>query len=116
MGLRYKIIDTTLREGEQHEKVAFSLDDKLAVARMLADFGVDYIEVTSPFASPGSFEACRALVAEPLGATRVVAHVRCLEPDLERALETGVTAINMVIVSGSPRNSHAHITPKSGTR
>jgi 2-isopropylmalate synthase len=38
------IYDTTLRDGSQAKGISFSLDDKLAVARKLDEFGVDYIE------------------------------------------------------------------------
>ena len=39
-----KIYDTTLRDGNQAKGISFSLEDKLAIARKLDDFGVDYIE------------------------------------------------------------------------
>jgi len=39
-----KIYDTTLRDGNQAKGLSFSLEDKLAVARKLDQFGVDYIE------------------------------------------------------------------------
>jgi len=38
------IYDTTLRDGMQAEGVSFSLEDKLAIAKRLDEFGVDYIE------------------------------------------------------------------------
>ncbi len=39
-----KIYDTTLRDGNQAKGLSFSLEDKIAVARKLDQFGVDYIE------------------------------------------------------------------------
>jgi len=39
-----RIYDTTLRDGSQAKGISFSLEDKLAIARKLDDFGVDYIE------------------------------------------------------------------------
>jgi 2-isopropylmalate synthase len=42
--VRIQIYDTTLRDGTQGESVAFSVQDKLRVAKKLDDFGVDYIE------------------------------------------------------------------------
>ena len=39
-----QIYDTTLRDGSQAEDIAFSLEDKLMIAKRLDDFGVDYIE------------------------------------------------------------------------
>jgi len=41
---KIKIYDTTLRDGMQAEGVSFSLEDKLAIARCLDQFGLDYIE------------------------------------------------------------------------
>jgi len=41
---KIKLYDTTLRDGMQAEGVSFSLEDKLAIARCLDKFGLDYIE------------------------------------------------------------------------
>lgn len=51
---RFKIIESTLREGEQFANAFFDTDTKIKIARMLDDFGVDYIELTSPAASEQS--------------------------------------------------------------
>lgn len=48
----WKIIDSTLREGEQFEKANFSTQDKVEIAKALDEFGIEYIEVTTPVASP----------------------------------------------------------------
>jgi len=50
----YSIIESTLREGEQFVGANFSTEQKVQIARMLDQFGVEYIEVTSPVASPQS--------------------------------------------------------------
>jgi 2-isopropylmalate synthase len=42
--MKIQIYDTTLRDGTQGESVAFSVQDKLRIARKLDEFGVDYIE------------------------------------------------------------------------
>jgi len=47
-----KLYDTTLRDGTQGEKVAFSLEDKLKVVKKLDTFGVDYIEGGWPGSNP----------------------------------------------------------------
>ncbi|MDE2578785.1 MAG: citramalate synthase [Hyphomicrobiales bacterium] len=49
---RLYLFDTTLRDGAQTTGVDFSLDDKRAIARMLDDLGVDYIEGGYPGANP----------------------------------------------------------------
>ena len=42
--MKIQIYDTTLRDGTQGESVAFSVQDKLRVARKLDEFGINYIE------------------------------------------------------------------------
>jgi len=42
--VKIQIYDTTLRDGTQSESVAFSVEDKIRVARKLDELGVDYIE------------------------------------------------------------------------
>src|SRR5690349_12164812 len=42
--VKTSIYDTTLRDGTQSENVSFSVDDKLKIATLLDDLGVDYIE------------------------------------------------------------------------
>ena len=44
----FSIIESTLREGEQFVGTDFSSEDKVAIAYALSDFGVEYIEMTSP--------------------------------------------------------------------
>ncbi|MDR0294260.1 MAG: citramalate synthase, partial [Oscillospiraceae bacterium] len=50
------ILDTTLRDGAQGAGVRFSVDDRLAVARLLDGLGVDYIEAGQPSAGPADAE------------------------------------------------------------
>ncbi len=88
----WKLIDSTLREGEQFAKAHFRSEDKLEIARALDTFGVDYIEVTSPAASPQSQRDATRIAKLGLGA-RVITHSRCVLDDVRAALETGVRGI-----------------------
>jgi homocitrate synthase len=54
------LVDSTLREGEQFARAHFTTDQKITIARTLDRFGVDYIEATSPVASPQSEHDLRA--------------------------------------------------------
>jgi 2-isopropylmalate synthase len=54
---RVLIFDTTLRDGEQSPGATMTHDEKLEIAEMLDDMGVDIIEAGFPIASEGDFEA-----------------------------------------------------------
>ena len=51
------IFDTTLRDGEQSPGATMTHDEKLEIAEMLDDMGVDIIEAGFPIASQGDFNA-----------------------------------------------------------
>ena len=51
------IFDTTLRDGEQSPGATMTHDEKLEIAEMLDDMGVDIIEAGFPIASEGDFAA-----------------------------------------------------------
>ncbi|HET7410863.1 MAG TPA: 2-isopropylmalate synthase, partial [Paracoccaceae bacterium] len=54
---RVKIFDTTMRDGEQSPGASMTLAEKLQIARILDEMGVDIIEAGFPIASEGDFEA-----------------------------------------------------------
>jgi 2-isopropylmalate synthase len=49
---RIYLFDTTLRDGQQTPGIDFSVEDKIAIARMLDEFGIDYVEGGYPGANP----------------------------------------------------------------
>ncbi len=49
---RLYLFDTTLRDGQQTPGIDFSVEDKIAIARMLDEFGIDYVEGGYPGANP----------------------------------------------------------------
>lgn len=53
---KIEILDTTLRDGAQTPGISFSLTDKLKIAKILDDFGVDYIECGWPGSNPKDTE------------------------------------------------------------
>lgn len=103
----WKIIDTTLREGEQFAKASFRTEDKLEIARALDTFGVDYVEVTSPAASPQSQRDAAQLVKLGLGA-RVITHCRCVLDDVKAALDTGVRGIGLLFATSRILRESSH--------
>jgi homocitrate synthase len=103
----WKLIDSTLREGEQFAKAAFRTEDKLEIARALDTFGVDYVEVTSPAASPQSARDLVAIVKLGLAA-RVITHSRCILDDVKAALDTGVRGIGLFFATSRILRESSH--------
>jgi len=101
------ILDSTLREGEQFAGAFFSLEQRLNIARLLDTVGVSFIEVPSPVASPETHNAVRALCDLALRA-HIVAHVRCVEADVQAALDTPVHGINLFYGTSSELRSFSH--------
>ena len=55
------IFDTTMRDGEQSPGASMSLEEKIQIARVFDEMGIDIIEAGFPIASPGDFEAVTAI-------------------------------------------------------
>lgn len=81
---RVRVLDTTLRAGEQAPGVCLGLAQKLAIARQLARLGVDAIEVGFPAASPGEAAAVATVARQVQGLT-LRAMARCREADIDVA-------------------------------
>ncbi|WP_148686962.1 LeuA family protein [Candidatus Nitrosocosmicus hydrocola] len=80
-----RILDSTLREGEQHPGVSFSNKQRIQIAWMLDSFGVNQIEI-SPIVSEDHHEATKIIMKQGLTAD-IVAHVRAIKSDVDRALD-----------------------------
>jgi 2-isopropylmalate synthase len=81
---RLIIFDTTLRDGEQSPGASMNLAEKLEVAHMLHELGVDVIEAGFPIASPGDFEAVQAVSRQVEGPV-ICGLARCHSEDIDRA-------------------------------
>jgi 2-isopropylmalate synthase len=83
---RVVIFDTTLRDGEQSPGASMTLGEKLQVAELLDQMGVDIIEAGFPIASEGDFEAVAEIAK---GAKRAVicGLARSGAKDIDRAAE-----------------------------
>ena len=101
------ILDSTLREGEQFAGAYFTLEQRLSIVRLLDAIGVALIEVPSPIASPETQSAVQAICEAGLRA-RVVAHVRCVEADVQAALATPVYGLNLFYGTSSELRSYSH--------
>jgi len=103
----FHIIESTLREGEQFVGADFTTEQKVEIARALDAFGVEYIELTSPAASPQSLQDCKTIAGLGLK-TRVLTHVRCTLSDARLAVQTGVDGIDVLIGTSSMLREFSH--------
>ncbi len=83
---RVIIFDTTLRDGEQSPGATMTLEEKLQVAELLDEMGVDVIEAGFPIASPGDFESVSE-VAKLVKNASVAGLSRASEKDINAAAE-----------------------------
>ena len=83
---RVVIFDTTLRDGEQAPGASMNLDEKIKIALLLEEMGVDVIEAGFPIASVGDFEAVQE-VASRVKNSSVCGLARCSRNDIDRAWE-----------------------------
>jgi len=86
---RIRILDSTLREGEQHPGVSFTIKQRIQIAWMLDYFGVDQIEI-SPIISNDHADATKTIIKQGLSAD-IVAHGRALKEDIDVSLKCDAT-------------------------
>ena len=80
------IFDTTLRDGEQSPGATMTHDEKLEIAEMLDDMGVDIIEAGFPIASEGDFNAVSEIAAAAKSST-ICGLARANYKDIDRCWE-----------------------------
>ncbi len=81
---KIRVLDSTLREGEQHPGVSFTVKQRIQIAWMLDYFGVDQIEI-SPIVSDDHKEAVKTIIKQGLKAD-IVSHGRALKEDIDVSL------------------------------
>ncbi len=104
---QFAIIESTLREGEQFANAFFTSDQKVEIARLLDAFGVEYLELTSPAASPQSRKDCQRIASLGLKA-KILTHTRCHMDDAKLAVDTGVDGIDVVFGTSSYLREFSH--------
>jgi 2-isopropylmalate synthase len=98
------LYDTTLRDGTQREDISLSVEDKLTIARRLADFGIHYIECGWPGSNPKDADFYARANRMNLGRTRLTAFgstrrkgMSCAEdPNLQALLKAGTPVVTLV--------------------
>ena len=90
-----KVLDTTLRDGEQTPGVSLTPDQKLQIAKQLDVLGVDVIEAGTAVISEGEQRAIKAIANEGLRA-EIGSFARLLKGDIDAAIKCDVDTINLV--------------------
>jgi 2-isopropylmalate synthase len=83
---RIKIFDTTLRDGEQSPGAAMTHEEKIEVAELLDEMGVDIIEAGCPISSQGDFDAVNTIAKRTKNAV-ICGLSRAGLKDIDRAAE-----------------------------
>ncbi|WP_456328738.1 2-isopropylmalate synthase [Archaeoglobus sp.] len=104
--MQVKILDTTLRDGEQTPGVSLSVEQKVMIAEALDSLGVDIIEAGTAIASEGDFQAIREISQRGLNA-EICSFARIKKEDIDAAADANADSIFMVAPS-----SDIHINAK----
>jgi len=99
------LCDTTLRDGEQAPGVAFGLHQKEMIARVLADAGIDELEVGVPAMSGSETKTISQLVALQLP-VRLITWNRAVLSDLQASYKTGVEGVAISIPTSDQHIKH----------
>ena len=87
------IVDTTLRDGEQTAGVVFANEEKLIIADMLSELGVDQLEVGIPTMGGDEKEAIKQIVKRNNGRKSIMAWNRAVISDIQESIDCGVDAV-----------------------
>lgn len=95
---RVKILDTTLRDGEQTPNVALSTEDKLKIAQALDELGVDIIEAGFAVNSEGEAEAIKMIANAGLK-SEICSLCRASIADVDAALACDVDSVHIFLAT-----------------
>ena len=107
--MKIKVLDTTLRDGEQTPGVSLSSLEKFRIATMLDEIGVDFIEAGSAITSEGERDSIKKITSQGFNA-EILSFSRPLTIDIDYCLDCDVDAVNLVVPT-----SDLHISEKLKT-
>ena len=91
-----QIHDVSLRDGEQQSRVAFTKDQKIAIAEKLSEAGIHRIEAGMPAVSRDDYEAIEEMLKRNLKSD-IFCFARCMASDANLAADLGVKGVVMEI-------------------
>ncbi|GAA0078527.1 homocitrate synthase [Clostridium sp. CTA-5] len=95
-GKKITIVDTTLRDGEQTAGVVFANAEKVAIAEMLSELGVDQLEVGIPTMGGDEKKSIKEIVKRNLKSS-IMAWNRAVVSDIEESIDCGVDSVAISI-------------------
>ncbi|WP_405303717.1 (R)-citramalate synthase [Methanobrevibacter sp.] len=107
--MNIKVLDTTLRDGEQTPGVSLTPKEKLRIANKLDEIKVDYIEAGSAITSEGERQSIKEITRQGFNA-EILSFSRPLTVDIDYCLDCDVDGVNLVVPT-----SELHITDKLNT-
>ncbi|TDA67556.1 MAG: homocitrate synthase [Clostridia bacterium] len=105
MNSRVIIVDTTLRDGEQTAGVVFANQEKLRIAKLLAQVGVHQIESGVPVMGGDEKEVIKQIVDADLGVS-IMGWNRAVVDDIRHSLDCGVDAVAISISTSDIHIEH----------
>jgi methanogen homocitrate synthase len=99
---RVEIHDATLRDGEQTPGVVFRKEDKIQIAQMLDEVGIERIEAGMPAVSDEDLEAIKEISKLRLKA-KIYTFARAMNADIDKAIECGAHGVVIEIPLGYPK-------------
>lgn len=99
------IHDATLRDGEQTPGVVFRKEDKIRIAKALAEAGVERIEAGMPAVSREDFDAIVEIAKLDLDA-RIFTFARAMNEDVDKAVDCGAHGVIIEVPIGYPKLIH----------
>jgi isopropylmalate/homocitrate/citramalate synthase len=99
---RVSIHDATLRDGEQTPGVVMSVADKIAIAEMMAEIGVERIEAGMPAVSEQDFDAIKQISRLGLS-SKIYTFARAINADIDKAVECGCQGVIIEVPIGYPK-------------
>lgn len=102
-----EICDVTMRDGEQTPGVAFSKEEKIDIARMLDEMGIEIIEAGFPVVSRGEKEAVKAIVDLGLNA-KISCLSRAVKGDIDAVIDCGADMVGIFVGTSDLHLQHKH--------
>ncbi|AAB85228.1 2-isopropylmalate synthase [Methanothermobacter thermautotrophicus str. Delta H] len=103
--MQVRVLDTTLRDGEQTPGVSLTPEEKLRIALKIDALGADIIEAGSAITSEGEREGIRKITSEGLRA-EICSFARAVREDIDAAISCDVDSVHLVVPTSDLHLEH----------